>query len=148
MKKHPIVAVAIILKYRDRILILKHKSGALKFPGGKMEWGESILGALHRELKEEINYSLKKEPELFSVFNYISKDKKDHAVFIDFIYPLTKKPKLSSPEKLKILWLTKEEIIANNITKDSKFLNEIFRWRKIKKSKCTLSQASDTIYVS
>lgn len=127
MKKYPIVAVAIILRYRDRILILKHKNGALKFPGGKMEWGESILGALCRELKEELNYSLKKEPELFSVFNYISKDKKQHTVFIDYIYPLAKKLKLSSPEKLEILWLTKKEIIAKNITKDRKFLDKIFR---------------------
>jgi ADP-ribose pyrophosphatase YjhB (NUDIX family) len=133
MKKYPKVAVAIILRYRDKILILKHKNGALKFPGGKMEWGESILGALRRELKEELNYSLKKKPELFSVFNYVSKDKKEHTVFIDYIYPLAKKPKLSSPEKLEILWLTKEEIIAKNITKDRKFLDRIFRWRKNKK---------------
>jgi ADP-ribose pyrophosphatase YjhB (NUDIX family) len=108
MKKYPNVAIAIILRYRDRILILKHKNGALKFPGGKMEWRESILGALKRELKEELNYSLEKEPELFSVFNYISKDKKEHTVFIDYFYPLAKKPKLTSPEKLEILWLTKK----------------------------------------
>jgi len=31
------------------------------------------------------------------------------------------------------LWLTKREIIAKNITKDRKFLDKIFRWRKIKK---------------
>ena len=133
MKKYPIVAVAIILRHKDKMLILRHKNGAMKFPGGKMEWGESILRALYRELKGELNYSLKKEPELFSVFNYISKDKKRHTVFIDYIYPLAKKPKLTSPEKLEILWLTKREIIAKNITKDRKFLDKIFRWRKIKK---------------
>jgi len=127
MKKYPNVAVAIILKCKDRMLILKHKNGALKFPGGKIEWGESILGALHRELKEELNYSLKKKPKLFSVFNYISKDKKEHTVFIDYIYPLAKKPKLSSPEKLEILWLTKRELLSKNIIKDKKFLNRIFR---------------------
>ena len=134
MKKYPNVAVAIILRYRDRILILKHKNenGALKFPGGKMEWGESILGALYRELKEELNYSLKKEPELFSVFNYISKDKKEHTVFIDYIYPLAKKPKLTSPEKLGILWLTKKELISKNITKDKKFLKRIFDFKSEK----------------
>ena len=134
MKKYPIVAVAIILRYRDRILILKHKNenGALKFPGGRMEWGESILGALYRELKEELNYSLKKEPELFSVFNYISKDKKEHTVFIDYIYPLAKKPKLTSPEKLGILWLTKKELISKNITKDKKFLKRIFDFKSEK----------------
>ena len=133
MKKYPNVSIKIIFKYKNQILMLRHKNGVFDFPGGKMEWGEPILGALYRELKEELNYSLKKEPELFSVFNYISKDKKVHDVFIDYIYPLTKKPKLSSPEKLEILWLTKREIIAKNITKDRKFLDKIFRWRKIKK---------------
>ena len=135
MKKYPNVAVVIILRYRDKILMLKHKNenGALKFPGGKMEWGETILGALYRELKEELNYSLKKEPELFSVFNYISKDKKLHDVFIDYIYPLAKKPKLTSPEKLEILWLTKKELISKNIIKDEKFLDKIFKWKLTKK---------------
>ena len=132
MKKYPKVAVVVILRYKDRMLILKHKNGALKFPGGKMEWGESILGALKRELKEELSFSLKREPELFSVFNYISKDKKEHTVFIDYIYPLAKKLKLSSPEKLEILWLTKREIIAKNITKDEKFLNKIFSFKNRK----------------
>jgi len=132
-EKYPKVAVAIILRYKDRILMLKHENGALKFPGGKMEWGESILGALYRELKEELNYSLKKEPELFSVFNYISKDKKEHTVFIDYIYPLAKKPRLTFPEKLGILWLTKKEIITKNITKDKKFLDKVFKWKLIKK---------------
>jgi len=135
MKKYPNVAVAIILRYRDRILILKHKNGALKFPGGKMEWGESILGALYRELKEELNYSLKKEPELFSVFNYISKDKKLHDVFIDYIYPLAKKPKLSSPEKLEILWLTKKEILTQGIIKDKKLLDKVLKFKRLKSFK-------------
>ena len=133
MKKYPIVAVAIILRHKDKMLILRHKNGAMKFPGGKMEWGEPILGALYRELKEELNYSLKKKPKLFSVFNYISKDKKEHTVFIDYIYPLAKKPKLTSPEKLGILWLTKKELISKNITKDEKFLDKIFKWKLTKK---------------
>jgi len=133
MKKYPIVAVAIILRHKDKMLILRHKNGAMKFPGGKMEWGESILRALYRELKGELNYSLKKEPELFSVFNYISKDKKRHTVFIDYIYPLAKKPKLTSPEKLEILWLTEKELISKNIIKDVKFLDKIFKWKLTKK---------------
>ena len=133
MKKYPIVAVAIILRHKDKMLILRHKNGAMKFPGGKMEWGEPILGALYRELKEELNYSLKKEPKLFSVFNYISKDKKRHTVFIDYIYPLAKKPKLFSPEKLEILWLTEKELISKNIIKDKKFLDKIFKWKLTKK---------------
>ena len=133
MKKYPNVSIKIIFKYKNQILMLRHKNGVFDFPGGKMEWGEPILGALYRELKEELNYSLKKEPKLFSVFNYISKDKKRHTVFIDYIYPLNKKPKLSSPEKLKILWLTEKELISKNIIKDEKFLDKIFKWKLTKK---------------
>lgn len=130
MKKYPKVAVALILKHKGRILILKHKNGALKFPGGRMELGESILGALKRELKEELNYTLSKEPKLLSVFNYIPKDKKQHTVFIDYFYKLTKKPKLYSPEKLELLWLTKRELISNGIIKDKKFLDRVFKYNK------------------
>jgi len=133
MKKYPNVSIKIIFKYKNQILMLRHKNGVFDFPGGKMEWGEPILGALYRELKEELNYSLKKEPKLFSVFNYISKDKKRHTVFIDYIYPLNKKPKLSSPEKLEILWLTEKELISKNIIKDEKFLDKIFKWKLTKK---------------
>jgi len=135
MKKYPNVAVVVILRFKDRILILKHKSGRFSFPGGRMEWGESILGALYRELKEELDYSLKKEPKLFSVFNYISKNKKRHTVFINYIYPLNKKPELSSPEKLEILWFTKKELISKNITKDEKFLDKVFKYKKLKSFK-------------
>jgi ADP-ribose pyrophosphatase YjhB (NUDIX family) len=130
MKKYPNVAVVVILRYKDRILILKHKSGRFSFPGGRMEWGESILGALYRELKEELNYSLKKEPELFSVFNYISENKKRHTVFIDYIYPLNKMPKIYSPEKLELFWLTKKELLKQGIIKDKKFLDRLFRYKK------------------
>ena len=67
MKKYPNVALKIIFKYKDKILMLKHKNGVFSIPGGRMEWKESIFGALNRELKEELNYSLKTEPELLDV---------------------------------------------------------------------------------
>lgn len=132
MKKYPNVAVNIFLRYKDKILILKHPNGVFSFPGGRMNFGESIFGALNRELKEELNYSLdslKSEPKLFGVWNYISKDKKRHTVYINYICQLDKKPKFSSPEKLQILWITKRDMILMNIIKDKKFLDKIFRYR-------------------
>jgi len=133
MKKYPNITVSIIFRYKDKILILKHKGNVFSFPGGRMEWGESIFGALNRELKEELNYSLdslRGEPELFGVWNYISKNRKRHSVFINYIHQLNKKPNLSSPENLQLLWLTKKESISKNIIKDEKFLNKIFNWRR------------------
>ena len=129
IRKRPDVTVKLILKYKDRILILKDKRGTITIPGGRMEWGESILGALRRELKEELNYFLEEEPELFDIWNYISKDGERHSVMIYFIKELDKKLEFSSPEKLETLWLTKKEIVAMNIIKDRDFLDRIFYWK-------------------
>ena len=108
MKKYPNVAVKIIFKYKDRLVLLLHKNGAYSFPGGRMKYGESLFKALNRELKEELNFTLEKMPKLFDVWDYIAKNKRRHSVFIYYIYHLDKKPKFSSPEGHKILWLTKK----------------------------------------
>jgi len=130
MKKYPNVAVKIIFRYKNKTLMLRHKNGVFSFPGGRMEWGESILDALNRELKEELNYSLESEPELLDVWNYISKNRLRHSVIINFIQQLVKKPKFSSPEKLQILWLTKDAILSRNIIKEKEFIDKIFNWEK------------------
>jgi len=127
MKKYPNVTLKVLLKYRDRILIMRHKNGSYDFPGGQIEFGESLFGALQRELKEELNFKLDREPALFEVWNYISKDKKRHSVMVNYIYFLNKKPKLKSPEKLEILWLNKKEM--KNIIKDHNFVEEMYSWR-------------------
>jgi len=130
MKKYPNVTIKIILKYRDKILILRHKKGAFDFPGGRLEWKESILGALKRELKEELDYTLKNEPELFDIWNYISRNGKRHSVMIYFIYQLDNQPNFFSPEKLQIVWLTKKTAVP--IIEDKKLVNKIFKWKKRK----------------
>jgi len=97
-----------------------------------MEWGESILQALNRELREELNYSLKSEPDLLDVWNYISKNRARHSIMIYFIQQLAKKPELSSPEKLKIIWLNKNSVLLKNIIKERSFIDKIFKWRSKK----------------
>ena len=130
MKKYPNVTVKVIFRYKNKVLILEHKNRVFSFPGGRMKWGESIPGALNRELKEELNYSLENEPELLDVWNYISKNRLRHSVMINFIEQLAKKPKFSSPEKLKILWLTKNDILSKNIIKNKEFVDKMFNYKK------------------
>jgi len=130
MKKRPNVTVKLIFRYRDKTLILKDKNGIFTIPGGRIEWEESVFEALDRELIEELNYPLKITPELFDVWNYISKNRKRHSIFIYYIYQFDEKPKFSSPEKLQILWLTKKEMIQMHIINNKKFLNKIFNWEK------------------
>ena len=74
MKKRPNVTVKLILRYKDKFLMVKHKDGTFGFPGGHVESEESLLGALKREVKEELGYDFKKEPILFDVWNYVPKE--------------------------------------------------------------------------
>ncbi|PIV43686.1 MAG: hypothetical protein COS26_00180 [Candidatus Nealsonbacteria bacterium CG02_land_8_20_14_3_00_40_11] len=132
MKKRPNVTVKIMLRYKDKVLMVKHEDGSFGFPGGHVERNESLIGALKRELNEELKYNLKKEPKLFEVWNYIPEENpggktKDHTVFLNYILKLNKKPVLSSPENIGIFWFTRKDIISKGIIKDKSFLDKIFK---------------------
>jgi 8-oxo-dGTP diphosphatase len=126
MNRCPNVAVKVIIKWKDRILVRRHKSGVFDFPGGRMEFGETILDTLKRELREELNYSLAKEPKFLDVYNYVAKDKERHSVFLNYVLALTQKPKLVEKEGAKNFWLTKKEFISKGIIKERSFLDKIF----------------------
>jgi len=127
MKKYPNVAVKLILRVKDKILILKQPNGKFSLPGGRLEWKESPIDALKRELKEEIGYSLAINPSLSNIYNYISSDGKRHTVIIDYYLKLQKKPTIRPREKLKPLWLTKKQCILGGIIKDKRFLDKIYK---------------------
>lgn len=136
MKNRPNVSVKLILRYKNEVLAIKNKDKTLGFPGGHVEYGEFLLGALKREVKEELNYNLKAEPKLFDVWNYVPEENsgmktKDHIVFLNYICKLDKKPDLSSPEGLEILWLTRKEIESLKEIKDKQFLDKIFKPLKV-----------------
>ena len=130
MIKYPNVTIKILIRHKNEVLILRHKDGTYDFPGGQLEFRESLEEGLKREIKEELDYDFNVKPELIHVWNYISKNKRRHSVMVYFIQKLSKKSRFLSPEKLKILWFTKKDIISKDIIKDKKFLDKIFRWRK------------------
>lgn len=120
----PEVSVKIVFKCGNRVLY--QKSGNIRdIPGGHIEFGETILDALKRELKEELGYELKTEPELLHVWSYVSKSKNSHGVYLVYVLDLKKEIKFSSLEdsSLEFIWLDRSEIkIQNFLPEMEKFL--------------------------
>lgn len=121
----PNITQKIILHYKDKILITRLKNGEYDFPGGRLEWQEGLFEGLQRELKEEFGIKLEHEPRLFHVWNYISKDKRRHAIMIYYFYELKQPQKLFSPENVKLLWLNKKEM--GKVVQDQNFVERMFR---------------------
>jgi 8-oxo-dGTP diphosphatase len=66
------VAVAVIVNEKQQVLISKrpdhvHQGGLWEFPGGKVEAEESVLQALSREIKEELNLEITNPVQLIQI---------------------------------------------------------------------------------
>ena len=72
MLKRVHVAAAVIRRADGQILLAKradqqHQGGLWEFPGGKVEAGESVIAALHRELQDELGIGVSAARPLIKV---------------------------------------------------------------------------------
>jgi len=79
-KKHIVTSVvAVIVDDEDRVLLTKRCIAPFKglwvMPGGKIDLGEPILKALHREVMEEVGLEVEVE-DLIGVFEHLTPGEK------------------------------------------------------------------------
>jgi|GEM_PF-1064352 len=121
--KRPDISIKLIVRCGDEAFMLFHpSSGHHDFPGGRMEWGESFDETLKRELKEELDYDITKEPKFIYVWNYVAEDKSRHTVHIYYLLTVAEKPHPVSSEGAELHWLPKDYFYK----KDEELANKIF----------------------
>jgi 8-oxo-dGTP pyrophosphatase MutT (NUDIX family) len=75
---------AVVLDEQNRVFLVKHSYvSGWHLPGGGVEVGESMMEALHRELREEGQIEVTGEPVLHGIFHNRHVSRRDHvAIYV------------------------------------------------------------------
>lgn len=82
--RHPVCGVAIIPVLEDGriVLIRRRDDNCWALPGGMVDWGEDILTALRRELKEETGLQVLQIGRLVGVYSAPKRDPRLHSICV------------------------------------------------------------------
>ncbi|HJX35691.1 MAG TPA: NUDIX domain-containing protein [Dehalococcoidales bacterium] len=108
---------AIIVDNRGRLFLArrgikaKNERGLWEFPGGSVEFGETMAAALRREMREEFGIEIT-VGELLDVVDHILKEEGQHWVSPTFLCTITSgEPSIMEPEKCaEIGWFRPDEV--------------------------------------
>ncbi len=113
--------VACIIDAQDRVLLTRRCihpfCGQWVMPGGKIDLGESILEALHREVREEVGIEVRVEG-LIDVFEHLQVGAgNDHFVILYYrAAPLAGELRPNGQECTEADWVGKERLPALDLT--------------------------------
>ena len=135
----PMVGVAALIMYKDKLLIVKRAYEPAKdlwsLPGGTVELGECSKHSIKREIYEELGIEI--DPDcIIDVEDFIERDSsnrvKYHFVILVYLVKLDKQYKLSLSDEIKdINWLRPREAIKYNLTPTTKNLIKKFISKKL-----------------
>jgi ADP-ribose pyrophosphatase YjhB (NUDIX family) len=129
--KIPRVVSSVIIQKENKILLIKEVLESLKeywiFPGGGVDFGETIIDAARREVKEEIGLDI--EIKDFLGFKEAIYPKYDyHTVIFFFIAEPLNDKILKGGKILDVKYFTNEEIKNLNLVDSAKWaLKEMYK---------------------
>jgi 8-oxo-dGTP diphosphatase len=102
--------VACIIDRKERVLLtqrcIEPFCDQWVMPGGKIDHGESILDALHREVREEVGLEIQIDG-LIDVYEHVGVgDRKDHYVILYYrAHPRSRNLKINPDEVTRACWV-------------------------------------------
>jgi mutator protein MutT len=121
-----VAVFALIFNNKDQILFVDHIKTEKKnedyadmwsMPGGTIEFGETSIETLKREIKEELGIEIYNEE--YISYNEYMKDNK-HWLALNFTAKTNQEPKNCEPLKIQAIQLFDKDKIPKNITNDSR----------------------------
>ena len=134
-EKYPLITVgALILNKNGQALFLKSNKwkGMYGIPAGKLRFGESIISALRREIKEETNLDVYDIKFLLNQEIIIPKEffKKAHYVSINFVCKAKNENIKLNHEAESCKWMRPEEVLGHNFNEPTKELVQFYLSKK------------------
>ena len=87
---------AVVLRDEDEVLLIRHGyRPGWHFPGGGVEWHETLLTALAREVEEETGIIVRGEPRIHGVFANFQTAPSDHVAL--YVVKDWEQPKIPAP---------------------------------------------------
>lgn len=118
---YPIPVVGGFILNKDNQLLLIHSfkwSGFYSVPGGKIQIGESMEGALKREMKEEVGLDIEVIKLLYSCDAIYPKEyyKRKHFIFHEFLCRAkNEEPKIDNQEIQSYEWVDLDKTLDKNL---------------------------------
>lgn len=122
----------VILNNKNQVLLqlrgpkAKNEIGVWKLPGGQIEWGETAISALRREVKEELGVEIKIIKQIFC-FDDILINEDQHWLVPFYLCKIKKgRPKNMEPGKTdKIRWFNLNNLPENLAFGTSEILSKV-----------------------
>lgn len=99
--RRPLVGVCVIPILPDGSVVLMQRrdSGLWGFPGGLVDWGEDIVTAAHRELREETSLAIADVGRLVGVYSSPQRDARFHSICVAIEVFATGRPQVNDPKE-------------------------------------------------
>jgi len=133
MENFEICIRAIIQNKRKNFSLFSQKERVLFFPGGHLEFGESIPDALFREIKEELGIKIKKFFLIGLVDNFYEEEGKKHHEINLVFYVIPEKIVSESREGHISFFLFDKEKFKKEKVLPIALQKAILKWQKDKK---------------